>query len=99
MSVSSLNNVAYKRYIEMCGTYFSDIKEGEKYYYMEKDGTLTDLGVCLYSKGDSNMCWHDGPSWWEELRFENTSEKKYRHYCGGGGTANYNRLPFIENKG
>ena len=98
MNVSSLNNLAYKRYIEMCGTYFSDIKEGGKYYYMEKDGTLTDLGVCVYSKGDSKVCWHDGPSWCEELRFENTSEKKYRHSCGGEGTVNYNRLPFIENK-
>jgi len=96
MSTSQLNKIAYQVYVDKYGLYFDNVKKGNKYCFMETDGTLTDLGACLVKECDSKICWHDGPSWWEELQFENTSELQYSFLRGGSGTSNSNRLPIIE---
>ena len=96
MSVTSLNNIAYSAHVDEYGLNCWSIIVGKNYCYMETDGSLTDLGKCIYNECDSKICWHDGTSWWEELQFENTSELQYRFLRGGSGTSNSNRLPIIE---
>ena len=91
MSVTSLNKMVYKVYIDNYGIYSNNIKEGISYDYIETDGTLTNLGNCVCSEAGSSMCWHDGPSWWEKITFENTSQDRYNIYNGGSGSGE--RLP------
>jgi len=93
--ITELKTIAYDTHVANCGMYHHNIKEGNVYYYIERDGTLTCLGKCVYSHSDSRRCWYDGPSWSESLKFENTCEKRYNIYrggnCGGGM-----RLPIME---
>jgi hypothetical protein len=93
--ITELKTIAYDSHVSNCGMYHTQIKEGNVYYYMERDGTLTSLGKCLYSHSHSSMCWHDGPYWSESLKFENTSEKRYNIYRGGSSGGG-SRLPIIE---
>lgn len=93
--IAELKTKAYYSHVSNYGMYHHNIKEGKVYYYMEKDGTLTSLGKCLYSHSYSSMCWHDGPSWSESLEFENISEKRYNIYRGGSGGGG-SRLPITE---
>ena len=96
MSVTSLNIIAYSAHVDEYGLNCWSIIVGNNYCYMETDGSLTDLGKCIYNECDSKICWHDGPSWWEKIKFENASEERY-HICrGGSGTGSGSRLPIIE---
>jgi len=96
--ITDLKKLAYDSHVAKNGMYQHAVKEGNVYYYMEPDGTLTLLGKCLCSQGDSNICWHDGPSWSESLTFENTSDKRYTIYRGGYGCGG-SRLPITEQPG
>jgi hypothetical protein len=97
MSVSTLNNIAYIAHVNLCGLYGWEIIKGKKYYYMETDGTLTDLGECVHKESDSKICWHDGPSWSEKINFENTKETRYT-ISHGGSSGCGGRLPITEQK-
>ncbi len=88
----SLIKFAYQVHVDTYGLYSYNVKEGQIYDYIEQDGTLTNLGKCVHCTSDSRICWHDGPSWWEKITFENTSKPRYNINNGGSGTGG-NRLP------
>ena len=96
MEVKSLKNIAYKAYVNKNGLYGWQIKEGKKYYYLETDGMLTDLGECQYSHLDSGHGYQCDGSWWsEEIKFENSGYGRYNIKRGGSGIS-CERLPIIE---
>ena len=100
--VKSLNEIAYKAAIGRIGLRFMDIKKGEQehYCYIERDGTLTNLGRLDYSRSDcSDGCgyMHDGGWWVEELKFENTDEERYHIRSNGSGcSGSWDKLPIIK---
>jgi len=102
--VKSLNEIAYKAAIGRIGLRFMDIKKGEQehYCYIERDGTLTNLGRLDYSRSDcSDGCgyMHDGGWWVEELKFENTDEERYHIRSHGSGcSGSWGKLPIIKMK-
>ena len=77
----SLQNLAYNAAIKEHAVHLYNIKIGEKYGYIEKDGTITCLGKLLKRNTTSSGNWHDG---WVDictLNFEiprnNTNELYY----------------------
>lgn len=95
MDVRSLNNMAYNKLVDNIGLYSFQIKIGNPYYFIEEDGTFTYLEECVICECGSSICWHDGPSWWENIKFKNTSDKRYE-INRGGSSGGGGRLPIIE---
>jgi hypothetical protein len=99
MEVKNLKTLAYKAYVNGYGLHHWEIRKENKYYYMETDGTLTDLGECQYHHSDSGHGYQCDGSWWEqEIKFENTNDKRYHIRRGGSGCGGCDRLPIIEQK-
>ena len=95
MSICSLKSIAYKKLVSSIGLHSYQIKIGNTYYFIEEDGTFTYLEECVFHECGSSRCWHDGPSWWEKIRFKNTSKNRYEIYRGGSSGCG-GRLPIIE---
>lgn len=97
MNVPSLNSIAYDALVNSIGLCSNEIILGKKYYFIEDDGTYTYLDECVFHDCDSRICWHDGFSWWEIIKFKNTTKTKYSINRGGGGGSHFNkRLPIVE---
>jgi hypothetical protein len=95
MSVRSLSSIAYNKLVNSIGLYSHEIKIGHTYYFIEEDGTFTYLEECVFHECDSRICWHEGPSCWENIKFKNTNEKRYEINRGNSGLSG-ERLPITE---
>ena len=97
MSQPSLSDIAYSAFVKEYGTLVYEVNKNKKYNYIEKDGTLSWLGLLLDIITGTSGNPHDGFMHYCGLKFENTSESRYHIWVTGYNNELYSeRVPIIE---